>query len=310
MAEPEPERDPTAWQHEAINHAKAKKWEELKLCVLPPGEPRMPDDLLNSLPGERKMTVLHQMAYNGGDHGVEPALRALVAGGCRFDPGVRTPMSADPAERNMNAPQIARDRGHAHIAELMSQLPDLAQQTKWRYKDGEEWLPFTANDAAIEKAWDDFRLRDAAHELTVQESGRSLRVDLLKQRAVDVGGGSQPMRIKRSLVAEEAADTLIKVGSKSLSSAPANFPKGLPAPEDPGAVTQFYWHGEEDDSWIAYEEGPNAALVAGFLAWKGGGGSKTIECAPPLLLGLCMNLQAEHAVAGFSQSQQDALREL
>ena len=136
MAEPEPERDPTAWQHEAINHAKAKKWEELKLCVLPPGEPRMPDDLLNSLPGERKMTVLHQMAYNGGDHGVEPALRALVAGGCRFDPDVRTPMSADPAERNMNAPQIARDRGHAHIAELMSQLPDLAQQTKWRCKEG------------------------------------------------------------------------------------------------------------------------------------------------------------------------------
>ena len=34
--EPEPERDPTAWQHEAINHAKSKKWEELKLCVLPP----------------------------------------------------------------------------------------------------------------------------------------------------------------------------------------------------------------------------------------------------------------------------------
>ena len=45
-------------------------------------------------------------------------------------------MSADPAERNMNAPQIARDRGHAHIAELMSQLPDLAQQTKWRCKEG------------------------------------------------------------------------------------------------------------------------------------------------------------------------------
>ena len=97
----------------------------------------MPDELLNSLPGERKMTVLHQMAYNGGDHGVEPALRALVAGGCRFDPDVRTPMSADPAERNMTPSQIARDRGHAHIAELMSQLPDLAQQTKWRYyKEG------------------------------------------------------------------------------------------------------------------------------------------------------------------------------
>ena len=45
-------------------------------------------------------------------------------------------MSADAAERNMNAPQIARNRGHAHIAELMSQLPGLAQQTKWRYKDG------------------------------------------------------------------------------------------------------------------------------------------------------------------------------
>ena len=191
-------------------------------------------------------------------------------------------MSADPAERNKSAPQIARDRGHVHIAELMSQLPDLAQQTKWRYKDGEEWLPFTANDAAIEKAWDDFRLHDAAHELTVQESGRSLRVDLLKQRAVDAGGGSQPMRIKRSLVAEEAANVLVKISSKSLAAAPANFPKGLPTPEDPGAVTQFYWHGEEDDSWIAYEEGPNRALVAGYLAFKGGG-SKTIEYAPPQL---------------------------
>ena len=92
----------------------------------------------------------------------------------------------------------------------------------------------------------------------------------------------------------------------SLAAAPANFPKGLPTPEDPGAVTQFYWHGEEDDSWIAYEEGPNAALVAGFLAWKGGG-SKTIECAPACLEWI---LDAEHAGAGFSQGQQDALREL
>jgi hypothetical protein len=285
--EPQPQPDTEAWQHQAIDHARDGDWAALRLCVLPPGQPRMPDELLNGLPGRRSMTVLHQLAFHGANHGAEPALRALVDGGCRLDPNVRTPPTAKPSERDMTAPDIARTQGHAHMAALLEQLPDLPPLIKWRYKRGDDhgWQLFSQDaDAELERAWDAYRLQSGARELTIQVMGQDAHVDLALQISGLPGGGGQqqqqqPMRIKRCIVPEESSGVLMKQLSASMAAAPANFPSGLPTPEDADTVTQFYWHGEEDDSWIAYEAAPNDMLVAAFRGWKQSGGASVVECS-------------------------------
>lgn len=178
MAEPEPspspEPSPEEWQHRAISAARDRDWALLRATVLPAGQPRMPDDLLNGRPAVRPMAVLHQIAFAGGDAGgAEPTLRALVAGGCRFDPSIRSSPTGgdDAAERNQTAPQLARARGHAALADLLEQLPDLPPAPAWRYRRGaDDWLPFTESDAQIEAAFQAFRNNDGPDQLSVTVS--------------------------------------------------------------------------------------------------------------------------------------------
>ena len=126
--EPQRERSDEQWQHTAIDAARDRDWRRLRETVLPPGQPRMPDALLNARPEVRSMGVLHQLAFAGSDPGAEPTLRALVAAGCRFDPSVRSAAtSADPAERSKTAPELARAQGFEALANLLAQLPDRAR---------------------------------------------------------------------------------------------------------------------------------------------------------------------------------------
>jgi hypothetical protein len=120
-----------AWQHAVIDAARDQDWATLKRLTLPEkGEisemARMPDALLNSRPAVRTMTMLHQLAYAGDS--AEPTLRALVAAGCRLDPGVVTSVTArSEDERGKTAPELARAQGHEHFGALLEHLPDLEQ---------------------------------------------------------------------------------------------------------------------------------------------------------------------------------------
>ena len=271
--EPQRERSDEQWQHTAIDAARDRDWRRLRETVLPPGQPRMPDALLNARPEVRSMGVLHQLAFAGSDPGAEPTLRALVAAGCRFDPSVRSAAtSADPAERSKTAPELARAQGFEALANLLAQLPDLPPAAVWRYRGGaDEWLPFADSDTAIEDAWQAFRTDGGPGQLGVTEGGESMRVDLLRQRCT-TGPHGTTVRIRRITVHDEASAVLVKTPSASLDAAPANFPKGLPDPDAPGSVTQFYWQGD-DDAWQCYDAVSNAAIVAGRQAWKAGTGT-------------------------------------
>lgn len=272
--EPQPqpgERSDEQWQHEAIDAARDCDWSLLRETVLPPGRPRMPDALLNGRPAVRSMGVLHQLAFAGIDPGAEPTLRALVAGGCRFDPSVRSAaVSADLTERSRTAPELARAQGYKAFADLLAQLPDLPPTPMWRYRGGmDEWLPFADSDVVIENAWQAFRADGASGQLSVTEGGSEMRVDLLRQRCTTPHGTTVPIR--RITVHEEASAVLVKESSASLAAAPANFPKGLPDPDAPGSVTQFYWKGD-DQAWQCYDAVSNAAILAGRQAWRAGTG--------------------------------------
>ena len=113
MGEPEPEvpLSGDAWVHAAISAARDFDWQTLRGLVVPAGSPRMPDDLLNSIPGPRNFNVLHQLAFAGDEPGAESTLRALVAAGCRFDPTPRTKPTAPEGQRNKTAPELAVESG-------------------------------------------------------------------------------------------------------------------------------------------------------------------------------------------------------
>ena len=269
--EPEPERSDEQWQHAAIDAARDRDWRLLRQTLLPPGQPRMPDALLNARPDVRSMGVLHQLAFAGSDPGAEPTLRALVAAGCRFDPSVcSAATSANPAERSKTPPELARAQGFEAFADLLAQLPDLPPATLWHYRgDADEWLPFVDSDTVIEDAWQVFRTNGGSAQLGVTEGGSEMRVDLLRQCCTTAHGTAA--RIRRMTVHEEASAVLVKTPSASLEVAPANFPKGLPDPDAPGSVTHFYWQGD-DDAWQRYDDASNAAILAGRKAWKAGTG--------------------------------------
>ena len=271
MAEPEPEPSPEQWQHAAIDAARDRDWALLRATILPAGHPRMADELLNGRPAVRQMGVLAQIAFAGDDPGAEPTMRALVAGGCRFDPSVRSsPTAAKEGERSKTAPELARAFGHAALADLIAQLPDLPPAPAWRYRHGaDDWLPFSDSDAQIEAAWQAFRNEDGPNHLSVTEEGVVMRVSLLRQRCTTPDGTAVPIR--RVTVHEEASAVLVKTASASLAAAPANFPKGLPDPDDLGSITQFNWRGD-DGGWQRFDAKANTAILAGRQAWKAGTG--------------------------------------
>lgn len=92
-----------------------------------------------------------------------------------------------------------------------------------------------------------------------------MRVSLLRQRCTTPDGTAVPIR--RATIHEEASAVLVKVSSASLAAAPANFPKGLPDPEELGSVTQYYWRGD-DEAWQRFDAPANTAILAGRCAWK------------------------------------------